>query len=192
MARRDGAAAEDKGPVRLEFPACRPPVVFPAGDRGVVRVVPGQHDFPGARCSGEPRRLGRYGERGCGRLIGCRAVSAGVYGTDFEGVSGSVGQLGDGVGGRGRSAAVNIGPVAVIACCLVAVLPAGDVAVAGVGPAQRDLPVASGCGEACRLGRYGERGCGFLVRCRAVSAGVYRAEPEGVSGSVGELGDGVT
>ena len=166
--------------------------VLPAGHGRIAQRRPGQPDLAVAGRRGEARRFGRDGNRGCCRLVGFHAVAAGVHGADLEGVGGSVGQPGHGVGGRGCIAACDVGPVSVFAGGLVAVLPAGDAAVAGVGPAQRDLPVARRRGAARGLRRRGQYRCHrHFVRCRALASAVHSANPECMNDAIGEPGDGV-
>ena len=82
------------------------------------------------------------------------AVSGTAYRAHRKGVRGAVGQAGRGVGGGGRTAAGDVGPVSVRArACFFSILVFGDHGVVRIVPGQHYLTVAWGGIEVRRGGR---------------------------------------
>ncbi len=160
------------------------------GDPGVA-PVPRQHDLALAR---RRHQTGRRGPERRGGFGGRRAGTGQIHRPQLERVFGAVGQAGTGavaqdghgVGGGGRTAALDIdeGRAAV-----GAVLVSADHVVVRVVPGQCDLTVLPPLGhEARRGGRKRRRGHG---RRRAHTGSVHRAQLERVLGAVGQAGHGV-
>ena len=183
-----GAAAGNIGPWAIVARGL--PGILPSGDRGVQRVVPFEKNLRIPRGDGEARRFRRNRKRRCGYLVRLRAVADIVYRPYPDRMDRSVGEATDRMTCGGCVATGNIGPVSVIACCLVGVLPFPDRRIGRVGPLQGNLSVARQRGEACRFPGYACYRCRRnLVRFHAIADIVDGANPECVKRVVCEHGN---
>ncbi len=108
-----------------------------SGDRVVARIAPVQRHLVGFIRRGREVRGGRKRRGGHG---GCCAVAANILRTHRKRVRGAAGEAGHGVAVGARTAAADIGPVAVVArACFPAILVLGDRVVGRIVPGQRHL-----------------------------------------------------